>query len=110
MPLPHRHLPVAEQVSVRMGLQVVHATAPMPQEASVGGVQVEPEQQPFGQLAALHPLPAHTPLLQTPASHASHAPPADPHAAPLLPATHALPEQQPAHELGSQTQLPAAQR
>jgi hypothetical protein len=56
------------QLSARAGSQATHAAPPEPHAASEGAVQVEPEQQPFGQIFALqsvaHVPPVHIPVPQ----------------------------------------------
>jgi hypothetical protein len=67
-PAPQRHSPLSVQLSARAGSQVTHAAPPEPHEAVDGAVQVEPEQQPFGQLLALQSVaqvpPVHIPTPQ----------------------------------------------
>jgi hypothetical protein len=56
------------QLSARAGSQATHAAPPEPHAASEGAVQVEPEQQPFGQIFALQSVaqvpPVHIPVPQ----------------------------------------------
>jgi hypothetical protein len=56
-PLPHRHCPVAEQLSDVRGSQAVHAPPPMPHAASDLVLHVGPEQQPLVHVDA-HPAQA----------------------------------------------------
>ncbi len=66
---PQRHAPVMEQLSAREPSQVTHAAPPAPQAAvEPAVVQVEPEQQPPGQLADVQSL--HTPPRQSPLAQA----------------------------------------
>lgn len=75
----------------------------------VGVMQVEPEQQPVGQLLALQPL--QTPPVQVcVAGHIEQAPPPLPHWAALETSWQMLPSQQPVQLSGSQIQLPLLQR
>jgi hypothetical protein len=53
---PQLQVPLAEQPSARVASQPTQTAPPLPQVASAGGLQVAPEQQPLGQLVALHPL------------------------------------------------------
>jgi hypothetical protein len=53
---PHTQVPAAEQPSARVASQPTQTAPPLPQVASTCGLQVAPEQQPFGQLVALQPL------------------------------------------------------
>jgi hypothetical protein len=53
--LPHRQLPVDEQLSP-LSPQAMQAAPPLPHSPAFGGVtQVAPEQQPLAQLLALQP-------------------------------------------------------
>jgi hypothetical protein len=109
-PPPQLHAPPAEQESARAVSQPTHTAPPLPQAATDGVLQVLPEQQPLGQLVALHPL--HTPPVHTcPAGHTPHAAPPAPHDAAVVPATHAPLAQHPlGHDVPSHTQVLATQR
>ena len=73
-PAPHAHAPVSAQLSARDGSQLRQAAPPEPQVVDERGEQVEPEQQPLGQLAGLQPL--QTPPVQVvPAQSWQAAPP-----------------------------------
>lgn len=61
-PVPHLHIPVDPQVSARSVSHAVHATPLTPHWVTLGALQVEPVQHPFGQVVAVHPL--HAPALQ----------------------------------------------
>ena len=61
-PVPQRQSPAVEQLFARVGSQVTQADPLDPHAVMSDGVQVAPEQQPLGQLAALQPL--HTPAEQ----------------------------------------------
>jgi hypothetical protein len=87
-------------------LQATHAAPFAPQVARAGWKQVEPEQQPLGQLLALQPLQA--PLAQLcPVGHCTQPLPPTPQAVALVPAMQLFPLQQPAQEVASQTHAPA---
>ena len=53
---PHWHAPLALQPSARAASQATHEAPPTPHADSDRGLQPFPEQQPFGQLAAVQPL------------------------------------------------------
>ena len=61
-PEPHWQVPLAEQVSARVGLQFTQTVPPVPHVPGDFVLQVVPEQQPLPQLLALQPL--HAPPLQ----------------------------------------------
>jgi hypothetical protein len=111
-PEPHAQLPFAHR-SACVASQATQATPLVPHVAVAGVRHVLPEQQPLGHDVASHthtpplqrwptahiaPAPhAHAPALQRSArtvSHATHAPPAVPHAA-VLGVLHVDPEQHP---------------
>ena len=104
--LPQRQVPELPHALARTGSQAKQAPPSMPHCAAVVGVmQVEPLQQPPGQLAALHPV--HTWLVQVPAPHDAQAAPPVPHSAVVVPARHTLPAQQPVGQLvASHTHTP----
>jgi hypothetical protein len=60
---PQRHSPAGPQLSARAGSQVTQAAPCDPQAVGRGAVQVDPEQQPLGQLVGLQSL--HAPPAQT---------------------------------------------
>jgi hypothetical protein len=64
------------------GSQAVQAPAPVPQVASEGVLQVEPEQQPVVQVME---QPVQTPALQVPVPHDAHAAPPEPQELSTLP-------------------------
>jgi hypothetical protein len=107
---PQAHVPVGEQLSARTASQPTQLTAPLPQVAKEGVLQVAPEQQPFGQLVELQPL--HVPLLQLcPVGQTSQVPPPVPQDDGLSPARQLPAEQQPCgQDVPSQTQVLARQR
>jgi hypothetical protein len=109
-PAPQRHPPEAAQLSARETSQVTQAAPPVPHAtADPADVQVEPEQQPLGQLDELQS--AHAPPAQLPLAQVWQAAPPVPQAAALLPGRQVLPEQQPlGHEVASQTHAPPTQR
>lgn len=90
--------------------QPTHTPAPLPQAATDGLLQVAPEQQPPGQLIALHPL--QRPASQVcPAGQVSQAPPPAPHDCGVVPGAHRPCAQQPVgQEVPSHTQVLATQR
>ncbi len=102
-PVPHRQAPAAQLSAVAP--QATQTLPPVPQATADGVVQVEPEQQPFGQLDALHPEQA-PPLHASPTGHAAQAAPPRPHAVAVSPGRHVVPEQQPAQETLLHTQDP----
>jgi hypothetical protein len=109
-PAPQTHAPEAEQPSAWFASQPTHATPRLPQVVSEGALQVAPEQQPFGQLVALHPLQAPE-LHICPAGQGSQRPPPVPHEAGVSPARQVPPEQQPfGQEVPSHTQVLPMQR
>jgi hypothetical protein len=59
-PVPHVHIPVAEQPSAVVLSHSTHTAPPVPQVVIAAGLQVAPEQQPLAQLAA---QPLHRPSL-----------------------------------------------
>ncbi len=80
----------------------------MPHAPAVGVlVHTDPLQHPVVQVT-LQPAQA-PPEQASPAPHAAQAAPPAPHAAAEPPGRHALPEQQPVHELASQTHAPCTQ-
>jgi hypothetical protein len=109
-PPPQPHAPPGEQPSARVASQPTHTAPPLPQAGSDGGLHVAPEQQPPGQLVALHPL--QRPAAQVwPAGQVSQALPPAPHDIGLSPATHVPAAQQPpGHDVPSHTQVLARQR
>lgn len=105
VPPPHWHTPAAHRSAVDPHEK--QAPPPTPHWAVVAGAQVVPVQHPLGQVLARH-------AGQLPALHASgaqlwHAAPPEPQAPLALPAWQVEPEQQPAHEVLSQTHCPARQ-
>jgi hypothetical protein len=109
-PAPQRQLPEAPQLSARAGSQVTQAAPPVPHAiADPAVVQVEPEQHPPGQLAALQS--AQAPPAQAPLAQLWQAAPPVPQAAALLPGRQVLPAQHPpGQEVRSQTHAPPTQR
>jgi hypothetical protein len=108
-PAPQAHAPVSAQLSARDGSQLRQAAPPEPQVVDVRGEQVEPEQQPLGQLAGLQPL--QTPPVQVVPAQSWQAAPPLPQLAFMPPERQVAPAQQPlAHETRSQTQAPPTQR
>jgi hypothetical protein len=109
-PAPHRHPPEAAQLSAREGSQVTQAAPPVPHAvADPAVVQVEPEQQPPGQLDELQS--AQAPPAQAPLAQLWQAAPPVPQAVALLPGRQLVPEQHPpGHEVPSQTHAPPTQR
>jgi hypothetical protein len=107
---PQAQDPAAEQESALRASQTAQAAAPAPQVAVEGALQVEPEQQPAGQLARSQSL--QTPPLQVAGSvHAWQSAPPVPQEVGLVPGRQAVPEQQPeGQEVESQMQAPLAQR
>ena len=107
---PQRHPPEDAQLSARETSQVTQAAPPVPHAmAEPAVVQVEPEQQPPGQLDELQS--AHAPPAQLPLAQLWQAAPPVPQAAALLPERQVVPEQQPpGHEVASQTHAPPTQR
>ncbi len=103
-PLPQPQVPPSHESAVLP--QLWHAPPAVPQADAVGGVvQVEPEQQPYGQLVPSHPL--HTPAEQVslPGQLVHMAPP-EPHALGSLPGSHVVPEQHPVgQDVASQTHV-----
>jgi hypothetical protein len=100
---------VAAQLSARVGSQVTQAAPPSPQVVLDGAAQVEPEQQPPGQLVVLQSLQTPPPQMR-PAQFWQTAPPL-PQLLLLVPARQVVPEQHPlGHEVRSQTQAPLTQR
>jgi len=108
-PPPHLHTPPTQLSAVRP--QLVQAAPPVPHAEEFGGdVQVDPEQQPDGQVVEPHPL-------HTPPEHVSglgqelQVAPPEPQSPTVLPGWHLLllsqhPE---GHELELQTHLPPEQ-
>jgi len=107
-PEPQAQVPSLPQRSALVRGQATHAEPAMPHAIADGATQLAPEQQPEGQLCALHPLQA-PPAQPWPDGQAAHAEPPAPHAAGSVPARHCPPEQQPAHEPGMQAQEPLTQ-
>ena len=87
----------------------MQAAPPIPHVVVDDAAQVEPEQQPLGQLVGLQSL--QTPPAQIrPAQSWQTAPPA-PHALLAVPVRQVVPEQQPlAHDVRSQTHIPLTHR
>jgi hypothetical protein len=109
-PAPQTQAPEAEQPSARFASHPTHATPPLPQVVSEGTLHVAPEQQPFGQLMALHPLQAPE-LHICPAGQVSQRPPPVPHEAGVSPARQIPLAQQPfGQEVPSHTQVLPMQR
>jgi len=96
-------------LSARVGSQATHAAPPVPQVTVDAVAQVDPEQQPLGQLVVLQSL--QTPPAQIrPAQSWQAAPPA-PQALLAVPVKQVVPEQQPlGHDVRSQTHAPLTQR
>ena len=108
--VPQTQAPVAEQPSAWVASQPTQTVPPLPHAASERGLQVAPEQQPFGQLVELQPLQC-PPVQVWPAGHAWQAPPPPPHDAAVTSTRQAPCAQQPVgHEVPSQTQVLAMQR
>jgi hypothetical protein len=109
-PAPQRQSPCAEQLSAIARSHTWQAVPATPQVAAALGEQVEPEQHPLAQPAAVHPL--HTPPAQLPPLlHAWQRAPPLPQLAAVLPARQVRFSQQPfGHEVPSHTQVPFAQR
>ena len=103
-PEPHAQAPAAEHPSARSLSHPTQAAAPRPQAARVGTLQVAPEQQPSGQVAAVQLL--HLPAVQpSVAGQTSHALPPAPHELVVSPDKQAPPEQHPlGQEVPSHTQ------
>jgi hypothetical protein len=108
--VPQAQVPAAEQLSARTVSQPTQLTPLLPQVAKEGGLQVAPEQHPFGQLIELQPLQA--PLLQLwPAGQTSQLPPPVPQDDALSPARQLPAEQQPSgQDVPSHTQVLARHR
>jgi hypothetical protein len=100
---------VAAQLSARVASHATHAAPPTPQVAADDAAQVEPEQQPLGQLVGLQSLQA-PPAQIRPAQSWQAAPPA-PHALLAVPVRQVVPEQHPlGQDVRSQTHAPLTQR
>ena len=83
---PHVQTPAAEQPLAVMP-QLVQAAPFVPHaDADVSVVQVDPEQQPVGQVAELHPV--QTPPEHVPGRQLVHAAPPDPQTPGVLPGWH----------------------
>jgi len=109
-PDPQVQLPAAEQPSATFASQPTQAAPPVPQVVRAGGLQVAPEQQPFGQLVELQPL--HVPFVQVwPPGQVWQAPPPVPHEGPVSPGRQLPFEQHPVgHDVPSHTQVLPMQR
>jgi hypothetical protein len=109
-PLPHLQAPPA-QVSARTGSHALHWAPAVPHCAAVVAVtQLEPLQQPLGQLAAVQP--AHTWLVQVCPLHDAQVVPPMPHWVLLVPVWQVLFASQhpPAQLVASHTHAPPTQR
>jgi len=90
--------------------QLLQPAPSVPHAVDVGDVQVDPEQQPDGQVPEPHPL--QTPPVQVSGlGQLEHMPPPDPQSLGMLPGWHCPMESQHpvGHELGLQMQLPPEQ-
>jgi hypothetical protein len=108
---PQVQAPLEEHPSAWTASQPPQSAPPVPHVASMRGLQVTPEQHPFGQVALvqlLHRPPVH----DSPEGQASHALPPPPHELGRSPARHAPAAlQQPlGQEVASQTQVLPTQR
>lgn len=103
-PVPHAQVPAAEQPSAVTASQPTQTAPPVPQVASVGALQVAPEQQPLGHEVR---QPLQPPLVQlSPLGQVSQAVPPPPQEAGLSPGRQTLFAQQPSgHDVPSQTQV-----
>lgn len=96
-PLPQPHRPESVQTSAPTGEQKTQAVPDSPQVFNAPGWQKLAEQQPSGQLVALHRV--HTPAVHaSPWMQASHASPATPHSESESPSLQVLPLQHPKQE------------
>ena len=71
-PLPHRHVPLVEQLSAKVAPHATHAEPAFPQVVVERAMQVLPEQQPEG-----HDVPSHTqapPTQRCPDAHTGPVP------------------------------------
>jgi hypothetical protein len=108
-PLPQAQVPSAAQPSARFASQETQPLPAVAHAAAVGGVvQVDPEQQPAGQLAGVQPL--QMPPLQTPGAQDWQAAPPLPQEVSLAPVSQLVPVQHPEQEVESQTHEPPRQR
>jgi hypothetical protein len=107
-PPPHEQAPAVQPSA--LAPHVEQEPPPVPHAPTDGGVHVDPEQQPPGQVVPLQP--AHAPPLQNWfTGHPVHVAPPEPHIPWVLPGSHVAPLQQPAHpDMSSQTQAPPEQR
>ena len=84
-PVPHRQVPVLEQLSAFDVLQVEQTPPPIPHARSVGVLQAPLAQHPVGQVCALQPIGTHAPLVHLNAApHAGPLPHLQPPAVQLL--------------------------
>ena len=104
-PTPHAHVPFVQR-SERAS-QAAHEPPDVPHAVTDATMQLEPEQHPVAQFAAVQL--AHVPALQAPVAQAEHAVPPVPHAEADVPGMQLVPAQHPAHDVPSQTHAPAAQ-
>jgi hypothetical protein len=108
-PAPQWHSPVAAQLSARPPSHITQAAPPVPHEAFEGVMQVEPEQQPWGQVVGLQSAQAPPAHMRPPQSWQA-APPL-PQLVATVPGRQVLLAQQPlGHEVRSQTHAPPTQR
>ena len=92
-----------------MASHITHAAPPVPHDASDGDMQLDPEQQPPGQVVGLQS--AQAPPAQMRPAQSWHAAPPLPQLAPVVPGRQVVPAQQPlGHEVRSHTHAPARQR
>lgn len=106
-PVPQAQPPFTQALAVT-GSQATHAPPFLPQVDGLAGLQVMPEQQPPGQLAA---QPLQTPAVQvSPLPHGVQAAPPEPHCAGVVAVTQTFPAQQPIHDRPSHLQLPRSHR
>ena len=105
---PHSHSPPAEHPSARKGSQATHASPLTPQVPTDRVSQVDPEQQPSGQVLALHP--EHAPATQDSVTgQVMQSAPPTPQAVSAVPGMQVSPSQHPLHERESQMQRPPTQ-
>jgi hypothetical protein len=109
-PVPHWHMPIAEQLSVFLGSQTTHASPPKPHAPCDRALHVGPEQHPVAHVAA-HPEQAPPAMHVSPVGQLSHMLPPLPQAPPVLPAWQVLLRQQPVpHETPSHVHCPLRHR
>ena len=92
--VPQVQAPLAEHPSARTASQPTHMALPVPQVASAGLLQVDPEQHPVGQEVGLQLL--QRPFVQvSPGMQVSQVPPPTPHELAESPSRQTPAEQQP---------------